>query len=399
MSGAKAMKCTLPSDSYIRLALVLLIVLGSLTSSWGQKTQSPPSAEPNVQRLEETLDPIRTQYKLPALAAAVVRSDRTIAIGAVGNRKMGSEEKVTVEDKFHIGSCTKSMTATVAAMLVEEGKLTWDRTIADAFPDLREKSRPQYLPVTLEQLLSHCSGLPEDRDPGAILGVQLALLRGPAARHRPKAIELALKQEPKAKRGEKLLYSNLGYMIAGAMAGRATEQAWEDLIRIRLFEPLGMTSAGFGPPGTLKAVDQPRGHQRTFGLLLPVEPVLQADNPACLGPAGTVHCSIGDFAKYASFHLRGAREGTELLSRESFRKLHTDALKQEYGLGWGVLPRGWADGEALTHSGSNGLFYAVTWIAPRRDLALVVATNCAGADAAKGCDTVAGELIRRFNSK
>src|SRR4051812_24042844 len=81
--------------------------------------------------IDALLEPIRAKSNLPALAAAVVRSNVIIAAGAVGVRKFGAPEKVTLEDKFHIGSCTKSMTATLAAMLVSEGKISWTTTIGE----------------------------------------------------------------------------------------------------------------------------------------------------------------------------------------------------------------------------------------------------------------------------
>src|SRR5947209_901422 len=100
------------------------------------------------------LENIRQKHNLPALAAAVVVDGKIVVTNAVGFRKNGGAEKVTVDDKFHLGSVTKSMTATVAAMLVEQGRISWTTTIGEAFPELRSAIHPDYLSVTLEQLLS-----------------------------------------------------------------------------------------------------------------------------------------------------------------------------------------------------------------------------------------------------
>ena len=85
-----------------------------------------------MEDLGEILEPIREKHDLPALAAAVVRGEKTVAVGAVGVRKFRVKKPVTSDDAFHIGSCTKSMTATLIAMLVEDGKLSWEKTVAEA---------------------------------------------------------------------------------------------------------------------------------------------------------------------------------------------------------------------------------------------------------------------------
>jgi hypothetical protein len=97
-----------------------------------------------------------------------------------------------------------------------------------------------------------------------------------------------------------------------------------------------------------------------------------ADNPAALGPGGTVHCSIGGLAKYAAWQLRGACGQGDLLKKETFKKLHTRFKGGgEYACGWEVLYRDWAGGEALYHGGSNGTFMTAIWLAPKKDFAVV----------------------------
>src|ERR1017187_4012491 len=108
--------------------------------------------------LDQVLEPIRSQRHLPALAAAVVKDGRMAACGAVGFRKHGSTERVTVNDEWHIGSCTKSMTAALAGMMVEQEGWRWDMKVTEMFPGLAREIRPEWRSVTLEQFLSHYSG-------------------------------------------------------------------------------------------------------------------------------------------------------------------------------------------------------------------------------------------------
>src|SRR5262249_23605295 len=162
------------------------------------------------------------------------------------------------------------------------------------------------------------------------------------------------------------------------MAEKVTGVAWEDLMRQRLFGPLGMTSAGFGAPGSsVEKPDEPWGHG-TGGQSQP--PGVHADNPAAIGPGGTVHCSIEDWGKYIALHVEGEksgggageRKGGELatvlnLKPLNFLKLHTsfNGPGAEYAMGWGVTTRAWAKGSAagdkgrvLTHNGSNTMWFA-----------------------------------------
>ena len=126
---------------------------------------------------------------------------------------------------------------------------------------------------------------------------------------------------------------------------------------------------------------------------------LDADNPAALGPAGTVHSTMGDYPRYMMVHLAGARGVDGLVSAATFSKLHTSAPGAGYALGWGTSERDWANGGTLQHSGSNTMWYAVVWLAPERDLAMFAVTNAAADASARGTDGVVQALIARFDAR
>ncbi len=359
------------------------------------KGDSAPSAEPPAGETAEMLEVIRAKHGFPALAAAVVVDGELAAIDAVGFRRHGGTEAVTPDDKFHIGSVTKSMTATLAAMLVEDRKIDWTTTIGDSFPELRDQMHPDYAGVTLEQLLAHRGGAPAAAPQS--LWREAWKAEGTPEEQRMKFVQGILIQEPETAPGTRTVYSNQGYAIAGAMLERATGKAWEVLMRERLFDPLEMASAGFGAPATPGKVDQPWGHaKKLLSATAPVPPGPDADNPAAIGPAATVHCSLGDLAKYVRFHLAGARGEGTLLKAETFQKLHAPVGGDNYALGWIVLDREWAGGRTLMHNGSNTMFYVVVWMAPERNSAVVVATNVGVDTAFSGCDEAAAQLIQRF---
>jgi len=351
--------------------------------------------------LDALLEPIREANGLPALAAAVVKGGQTVAVGAVGVRKAGSSERVTADDKWHIGSCTKSMTAALAAMLVEDGAMRWDATLAEMFPDLESQMQPGWRDVTLEQLLAHRGGAPHELNEQELWGrLWQRADQPPREQRRYLRRELLTKHEPVSPPGTKTVYSNAGYALVGHALEEILDRPWEDLLRDRLFVPLGMTGAGFGAPASVGAVDQPWGHKAgDDGAFEPVAPGLHADNPAAISPGGTVHCRLADLAQYAAWHLAGARGEGTLLHPETFERLHTPlAADSEYALGWIATERPWGGGLVLTHAGSNTMFYAVIWIAPNKDFAAVVCTNAGGPIAEKATDTAAATLIGEYLS-
>jgi CubicO group peptidase (beta-lactamase class C family) len=339
------------------------------------------------------VEQVRADHDAIALAAAVVDEKGVLAIGVAGLRQKGSTEQVQIEDKFHIGSCTKSMTAMLCGMLVEQEKLSWDSTIGGTFPELKDKISAVYLPVTLQQLLCHRGGLPEDGRPGATFSKMLAL-EGEIREKRIKAVELLLNEKPGADPGSKFIYANAGFVIAGAMAERATGKSWEALTQTMLFEPLGMGSAGFGAPGTPDKVDQPRGHAALFGSPSVIPPGPRADNPEVIGPAGRVHCSLLDWAKYAAAHLAEGRGDRALLEPATFEKLHSDPFAQDYGFGWGQGPGDWAEGPTLQHAGSNGRWYARIHLDRGRKVGYLIAANHADPAAVEAVGEMLPELVK-----
>src|ERR1043166_5944745 len=120
------------------------------------------SPEVKVRDLSPLLPQILERHNVPGMAVAIVSGKDVVALGAAGIRRTGKSDRITIEDKFHLGSCTKSMTATLCAELVESGRLSWTMTLANVFPENAAKMRPEYRTVTLEQLLTNVAGMPAD---------------------------------------------------------------------------------------------------------------------------------------------------------------------------------------------------------------------------------------------
>ena len=369
------------------LLLVLAVCIIAVIAHASMKTNSVTSSTSVT-----GIGAICKENNLPALAVVVVKDGRICDRVAVGIRKWGDPTPVTTNDVFHIGSCTKSMTATLTAILIDEGKLHWDTTIAGVFPELKGKMDKQYETVTVEQLLHHRGGVPGAPPPAAWKRAWTE--KGTPTQQRREFIEAVLCQPPEAVPGTKMIYSNQGYAIVGAMLEKITGQDYETLITDKLFKPLHMDTAGFGPPGTMDKVDQPWGHIHKLFMTIP----MQADNPPAIASAGRVHCSLDDLARFAMFHLqRNATNG--LLKPETLAKLHTPTAGGDYACGWVVLQRDWAGGTALMHNGSNTMWYIVMWLAPEKNFAVIAVTNIAGNDAEQGCDDAATAMILKWLPK
>ncbi|HTG44131.1 MAG TPA: serine hydrolase domain-containing protein, partial [Verrucomicrobiae bacterium] len=297
-----------------------------------------------------------------------------------------------LDDKFHIGSCTKSMTALLAVLLARDGTLSLETRPAAVFPtwDFTTEQRQ----ITLDLLLQHRSGIGNEPEPG-LWRRAFSSLPGSPREQRQEFLRGILAQPLAAKPGTKYIYSNLGYTLAGAVLEQSTGVSWEELIQNRIFEPLGLTTAGFGPPDKSKGANQPSGHQFIGGQLTPLPGL---DNPAAIAPAGAVHMSILDLARYAAFHLAVFNEQVPEL--KSFRsRLYTPPEGSDYAYGWIAQKRSWADGAVLTHAGSNTMFFTVIWIAPAKDYCFIVTTNAGdreGSATAEKCDQVIAALIKEF---
>ena len=363
------------------LVLIMVIVVLSTTSVVSAGTK--PDLSSGDQDIATLLQAIRKKYKVPAIAGAIVSTKGSVSVGVVGVRKKGTEIAVTLEDQWHLGSDTKAMTATLIAKMVEQGQLKWETTMAEVFPKLSPGFHDDMKKVTVLQLLCHRAGLPAN--------LKLEKYLGESKVERLKAVKQELANPPKTPPGSHFLYSNLGYIIAGAVVEKVTGKSWEKNMTEHLFKPLKMKHVGFGGLGTPGKIDQPWSHTSLGFPVAKNGPTV--DNPPVMGPAGRVHCTIQDWAKFVADQLRGARGESTILKNSSYKILQTPAAGGDYALGWISVKRGWAGGAVLTHAGSNSMNYAVVWIIPKRGFAVLVCINQGGNVAKKASDDAVRALI------
>jgi CubicO group peptidase (beta-lactamase class C family) len=340
--------------------------------------------------LGPVIERIRQTYRLPALGAAIVTGRGLTGRGVTGVRKADADVVATVDDLWHLGSDTKAMTAVLIATFVESGKLTWDTTMGEMFQKEAASFPEAFRGITLRQLLSHHAGLRRDlawetfgQTNGPLTDQRLAVLTAAAA--------TPLASQP----GSRYEYSNLGYVLAGAIVDRIGGRSWEALMREVVFTPLGMTSCGFFGVGTPGAIDQPWPHM-TDGQPRRLNGP-ESDLAAVLESAGLVHCSLADWGKFVADQLSGERGAGVLLKTETYKFLHVAPFGDSYAFGWGVSDRLWAGGRSLGHNGSNGWNYCTVLMAPERDVALLVVTNQGGTAGEMGTRALAAELLLRLD--
>jgi len=361
----------------VKIAAVVAMCVGLVLG-----VQPLVSQEPTLGSRLETL---RTQATLPAVAGATFTSAEVSVVNATGVRRLGDDTPVTPGDLWHIGSITKSFTSLLVAKYVERGEMSWTSTLGDLLGPRAGK----FAPVTLSQLLSHRAGLPANALPAMMATVAQGSPTVDVQRQR--VIDAVLATDPTAAPGAAFLYSNLGYIVAGAMLEAKTKKPWEDLVRDEVLLPLGLASAGQGPPGARDLLTQPRGHRRaSSGTLTPVEPGVGADNPPYLGPAGRLHMTVGDLARWGQAHLRGERGQDGIVKADTFRRLHQPE-SGAYAMGW--VSQTTPDRRVIWHNGSNTLWYAIVAFDAAADRGVVIVTN-GSIGAAQAVDAVAMAAIR-----
>lgn len=353
------------------------------------------AADSPDQVVRSALTMVRDTHHLPGVTALVQQNGHVAAEIAIGVRAQGHAEPVTTSDRWHIGSDTKAFTSTLIARLVEQGRMRFEDTLAQSLPALADRMTPAYRDITITQLLSHTSGLPALTDDKDLPMFLAALKVSTDLRAQRASVAATYLTQPPASKAGAFVYSNLGYIIAGAITEERTGKAWEDLVREQIFTPLGITNAGFGLPGTPGKVEQPQGHNATPAGFVPFDPGNpDGDNPLALGPAGTINMSLRDWMLFAQDHLDGERGHGRLLKAETYHRLHTP-IAGPYALGWGVKPG--PDGAPLliTHTGSNGYWIADVRIMPKKNLIVLFAAN-AGDEGANAAVQEFGKAVRDY---
>ena len=318
------------------------------------------------------LDAVFASTAPPALAAGIIGREGLGWSGVRGVRRSGETEAATLDERWHLGSNTKAMTAAVFARLVAQGRARRAMPLAEAFAGLTLD--PAWSGTTLDDVMHHRAGLQDAEVMGRLWLMTARADTRTLPEQRAAIVAQALAKPPTGTPGT-FAYGNANYVLVGAAIEAITGQSWEDVMRAELFGPLGLASAGFGPPPAPNAW----GHRSMGEQRIAMDPASPgSDNPLALGPAGTVHMTLADYGRFLAAMMGGA---PAWLGADSLRMLTTPPEGQPpaYAAGWGVGQRPWAGqggpGPTLAHDGSNTMWYASVLLAPERGLGFVAVSN------------------------
>jgi CubicO group peptidase (beta-lactamase class C family) len=360
--------------------LALLLVLASPAAA-----QRKPVA-PDLQGLDSLVAALMAQSHIPGIAIGVIRDSQVVLARGYGYRDLEQKLPVTARTLFAIGSNTKSFTATLMAMLVDEGRLDWNRPVRTWLPDFQLKDDYAAANMTPLDLVSHVSGLPRHD----------VMWYGRAATRNE--IYARLKHlEPNTSFRNIWQYNNLMFLTAGVLTERITGQTWEDQVRTRIFIPLGMTRANMSVTEVQRADDYsfPYGYR---GGRIVRHPFRNIDE---IGPAGSINASVEDMLKYVRFRMGQGKGPNPLVSAKQEKLMQSPRSvvpvwtyqdipglgPDTYGAGLAVT--GYRGHRVVMHGGGiDGFISQMAWV-PDQQVGVVVLTNSTndeggGSNAANG---------------
>ncbi len=330
---------------------------------------------------KEELPAILERQKIPGASIVVIKDGQILFMQGFGYKNYEQKLPVTTKSLFAIGSTSKAFAATVLGTLVDEGKLNWDDRVIDHIPEFRTKDPVTNMQLTIRDIQCHRSGLPRH---------DLAWLLTDFSRQ--ELLEHIAYLEPFVPFRSKFHYNNFMWMVAGIVSERITGKSWEQNVRERIFEPIGMQDANFSVTDSQKSPDFALPYEVKEDQIIRT-PFRQID---AVGPAGSINAHIEDYARWIMLNLnRGEYQGKRVISAESLEQIHApqmampidDDLVQGfrmmkgfsdlvYTLGWvSVSMRG---RKQIMHAGGIDGFSSFITLIPEENIGVGVLTNSGG---------------------
>jgi CubicO group peptidase (beta-lactamase class C family) len=259
--------------------------------------QAAATATPNLSDFDTYVTRTMEDWKVPGAAIVIVKDGKVILSKGYGLRDVQKKLPVTEQTLFPIASITKSFTVATLGTLASEGKLDWDKPVREYMPDFRLSDEVLTARVTPRDLVTHRTGLP--RHDGTWYRSGLT---------RDDMYSRLRYLEPNRDLRREFQYNNLMFMTAGYMAGRLSGGTWEDAVKARIFNPLGMRSSGFDFGDTFKsASDVAHPYQKDDNEVAHEAPIYEGDR--ALGPAGSIVSNLADMTQYLLMFMNKGKHG------------------------------------------------------------------------------------------
>ena len=315
---------------------------------------------------------------------AIITSDTILEIKSLGNKRNDRISKSSLNDRFRIGSNTKTITSYIAFILVKEKKINWETKFFDLFPELKATSKKTYKDLTLRDLITFRANLISWTYTNEFPAENQ--IKGNEKEQRYEFSKWVLKQKPMKEKKE-YYFSNPSYVLAGLMLEKASGKSYELLVK-ELGDKLNVNFE-FGQPNLLDSNDT-WGHNE-FGN--PESPNYNY-KLNWLSSAGNINVSLSDYVKFIQIQLNGLQGNLDIFSKEEFENMHYGLPRFSYGWNWLI------DAESNLkysyHRGNPGTFLSEVTIFPSRDLAFIFFLNIQSEDAEKALDVLFDEMVKRF---
>ena len=358
---------------FVALALVVLVAFSGLGLVGREKEQAV-----DLEALDRYFEKARSDWKIPGMAVGIVKDGKVVLAKGYGVREFGKEGAVDDNTLFAIASNSKAFTAATVALLVEEGKLSWDDKVRTHLPYFKLYDPYVTEEMMVRDLLCHRSGLRTFS--GDLLWYE-------SNYSTEEVIRRARFLKPAYGFRTRFGYSNIMFMTAGEIVARVSGKSWGDFLAERIFEPLGMTRSNIGTKALEGMENVATPHSvRPNGdtVIVPYTTSIQ------IGAAGAINSSVRDMAQWLKMQLdMGEYEGKRLLSEDNIWEMwsmHTilNVSRRSkrfypgknfggYGLGWQLSDH---HGRKVVHHGGglDGMISHVAMV-PGMKLGMVILTN------------------------
>ena len=339
------------------------------------------AAQQGLEGLDAEVEAMMREWGVPGFSLAVIQGDEVTYAGGFGVKETGGTDPVDEHSIFAVGSTSKAFTAAAMAMLVDEGKVSWDDPVIDHLPTFQLSDPYITRDLRVRDLMSHNSGL--------LRGDRLWYASG---RTREEVLQQVRHQPVTFRLRSTFQYNNTTWIAAGELIEAVSGMSWDDFVATRIFRPLGMTRSTtlLGPLGRLDNVATPHT-ALPDGEVIAV-PYRNIDNA---GPAGSINSSAMQMAQWARLQLGGGEyEGERLVSEEAAAEMHTsqmlirndglwslifpDSDFLTYGLGWFLTD--YRDLKVVSHGGNIDGMTALVMLVPEHDHGIVILVNLNGAN-------------------
>ncbi len=320
------------------------------------------------------------RHNVPGVGLAVVMDGKIVYTKGYGVRDTKTNAAVNADTLFAIGSVSKSFTSLGAMQLVGAGKLSLSTKVNAILPNLKFSDPGKGATVTLQNVLSHTSGMNRADD---------LWYFDKTIKTREDMLGTVAKIPFNQPVGKTWQYCNQNFVIAGAMLEKITGNTWENYTKQNIFAPLGMKRSVFENADAIKDGNYAQGFQ--LGLN-GADPMPAFDRMVIAGPAGSIISSASDMAQYAAFQLsNGTWNGKQIVSKNALETMHSRQIEisdvpshipglafPSYGLAW--LNEEYRGVKIVEHGGNIDGFSAEVQLVPSKGLGIVILSNLNGAN-------------------